>query len=59
MFCNFDGGETGFCEMCLDCGVPDDSWAGCTECGLPGAGAADCTASCNADPDIIAATSGA
>jgi len=53
MFCNFDGGETGFCEMCLDCGVPDDSWAGCTSCGLPGAGAADCTASCNADPDIM------
>ena len=53
MFCNFDG--TPFCEACLDCGDPSDGWAGCTSCGLPGAGAADCTASCNADPDIIAA----
>merc|ERR1719155_110238 len=25
MFCNFDGGDTGFCEMCLDCGIPNDN----------------------------------
>ena len=42
MFCNFDGEP--FCEACLDCGEPGDSWAGCTDCGLPAAGAADCTA---------------
>jgi hypothetical protein len=42
MFCNFDA--TPFCEACLDCGSPDDDWAGCTDCGLPEAGGADCTA---------------
>ena len=48
MFCNFDGGESGSCEMCTDCGGSTDNWAGCTTCGLPEAGAADCTASCQA-----------
>jgi hypothetical protein len=54
-FCNFDGGETGFCELCTDCGVSTDDWAGCTDCGLPDAGAADCTAACNANPDLLTA----
>jgi hypothetical protein len=49
-------GLEGFCEPCLSCGVPDDSWAGCSACGLPDEGEADCVASCNANPGVVAAT---
>ena len=41
-FCNFDGGSSGRCEACTDCGAPD----GCFDCGLPDAGAADCRDMC-------------
>ena len=43
-FCNFDGGDSGRCEMCSDCG----GLSGCYDCGLPTAGGDDCMAACGA-----------
>eukprot|EP01046_Picozoa_sp_COSAG06_P018904 COSAG06_NODE_1330_length_9845_cov_6.248204_2_plen_1304_part_00 len=56
-FCNYDRGDDGDCEKCLDCGSPDDSWAGCNQCGLPDAGADDCTAACSGTAVAAAAPS--
>ena len=47
-FCNFDGGDTGRCEACGDCGGPDVD--ACNDCGLPTAGAADCVSACTPPP---------
>jgi hypothetical protein len=41
-FCNFDGGDSGACELCGDCEGP----SGCYDCGLPTAGGDDCMAQC-------------
>ena len=43
-FCNFDNGDSGFCEACADCGGPDVDM--CNACGLPNAGADDCVSAC-------------
>jgi len=43
-FCNYDYGDSGFCEACDD--VPGGYITGCHRWGLPAAGAADCRKWC-------------
>ena len=49
-FCNYDFGDSGFCEACSDPGAGADvsggDW-GCYNRGLPDAGAADCVRWCS------------
>jgi len=39
-FCNYDDGDSGSCENCVD--IPGGHPSGCDQWGLPDAGAADC-----------------
>ena len=52
-YCNYDFGDSGFCEACSDPGAGADvsggNW-GCYNRGLPDAGAADCVKWCTAPP---------
>ena len=43
-FCNYDNGDSGFCELCAD--VPGGVEEGCGNWGLPTAGEEDCRKWC-------------